>query len=326
MATGGASQLADLAGVGVLHVPLLWVTLAVAGTVTLTGITRGERTRWDRNHRDTRSPTTSRLGQFTIPVGLAVIGIGLAGLPGPVALTAAVVAVALAWVLTLALTLTVAWPVLVSRPSLAAVNGVWFIAPAAFLADAAGVAALTGRAEVMVGPVVAPLGWLAVGACGVGVAMYGVLVVLAAVRVAVHRLAGSPGAAWWIVTGCGGLAADALAHTGRIAPVAGASAFGWTALACWGLASIVLVPVAAGSVRHLVGVRHLSARPAWPPAFSTAVYALGTAQVASWFSLPLTGLARVTAVETLIVWTASAAVRMHSLVGRTSRDSAQDRS
>jgi hypothetical protein len=307
MATGAASQLAGLAGVGALKVPILWLTVLVAGVATASGLLGAPRRQGPR-------PPLGRFGQFTIPVGLAVIGIGLAELRGPAAVAAAVAAVALAWGATFVLTMRVVVPVALSQPGLSAVTGVWFIAPAAFLADAAGAAALTGSPGAPAATVVA---WLAVAACVVGTASFFVAVGLAGARVAAHGLVGAPRAAWWIVVGCGGLAAAALGEVDRVAPVGRLAAFGWAALACWVLASAALVPVGAGSLRHVLGVRRLSGQPPWPPAFSTAVYALGTAQVAALFDLPWAAdLARVAAIETLLVWAVTGALRVGALASR----------
>lgn len=88
MSTGGssiwtqqASQLADTAGVGALRLPLLWVTIAVALALAVAWAATCRRRILDR---------AGRFGDFTVPIGLAVIGSGVARLGGPIALGGAV--------------------------------------------------------------------------------------------------------------------------------------------------------------------------------------------------------------------------------------------
>lgn len=310
MATGAASQLSELAGLPAWRVPLLWLTILVAGWATGSGLVG-----WLGHGRAAAAPPpAARFGQFTIPVGLAVIGIGLARVAGPVALAGAVTAVVLAWAATLLLTAVVAIPAAAPSPGsdgptvTTRINGTWFIAPAAYLASAAGAAALSHRAGA---PPAGPVAWLAVACCGIGAVTYLAAVIVAVIRVRSEGRFGPPRVAWWIVVGCGGLAADALGHVGRAAPAGWLSGLAWVGLACWALASVVLVPVGLASLRHLVGLRHLSGHPPWPPAFSTAVFALGTAQVAGLFDLPwAAGLARIAAVETLVVWLVTSALHV----------------
>lgn len=264
MATGAASQLAAPAGLGALRVPLLWVTIAVALSVTIVGAAT--------YRRRVVAPAT-RFGDFTVPIGLAVIGAGVARLEGPIALVGAIGAVSVAWVTTAALVVVVIVPVISSPPNLAAVGGAWFLVPAAVLADAIGVATLAARAPAYG----AALGWVAVIAAGVGTAGYLLVMGLAAARVAAHRLKGVARAPWWIAAGCGGLSAAALGRASAISRGGTGSlhAFGWAALACWAVGSAALIPVLAGSGRYLLRLRRVTGRPPWPPTFSTGVYALG---------------------------------------------------
>lgn len=319
MATGAASQLTDLAGIGFWSMPLLWLTIAVAGLVTGSGLVRLVR----RHGAPAPRAAHARFGQFTIPVGLAVIGVGLAQVSGSAAFVGAVVATALAWGATILLTVVVAIPAVAPRsgtsgspqaPGILGINGVWFIAPAAYLAGAAGTAGLAHR---LAGPAAGAVGRLAVVGCGIGVVTYVVAIVLTGARVRARGLAGAPRVAWWIVVGCGGLAADALGHVGGVAPsgpFGAGGVFGWAAVGCWVVATIVLLPVGAESLRYLLRLRRLSLGPPWPPAFSTAVYALGTAQVGVLFGQPwAAGLARVAAIETLVVWAVTGALRVGGL-------------
>jgi hypothetical protein len=135
---------------------------------------------------------------------------------------------------------------------------------------------------------------------------------VSAVRIRRHGLDGAPRVAWWIVVGCGGLAADVL---GGLAGASSEATPSIAAVVCWAVATVALVPVTVGSVVFLGGVRSLRGRPAWPPAFSSGVYALGTAQIGILFpALPVAPLAAVAAAETLVVWAATAALRVRGTV------------
>ena len=294
MATGAASQLAGPAGIGALRIPLLWVTVVVA--LAVVGAGASSRLRRRRRRR------TFGFGDFTVPIGLAVVGTGLVRLGG-VGMVAATVVVAGAWVATGVLTATVVAPVVGVPPGLAAVGGTWFLAPAALLADSIGVAAVAGRTTGG-SPAV---GWLAVAAAGLGVAGYLVVMAVAVVRVAVHRVAGVPRAPWWIAAGCGGLSAAAIGRVSAVDPLGRAGAVvhgsGWVALACWVIGGIALVPVLTGSFRYLAGLRRLIGRPPWPPTFSTGVYALGAGQVGRLLGDPtIVRVGEVAAVGTLALW------------------------
>lgn len=294
MAMGAVSQLAGPAGIGALRVPLLWMTIAMASVVVGAGAI-------SRQPRGRRAPA-ERFGDFTVPIGLAIVGGGLSQLGGSAATAGAALVVASAWAVTAALMATVMLPVTASLPRLAAVDGAWFLAPAAVLADAVGLAAVAGRARGG-GPA---LGWLAVGAAGIGTIGYLLVVSLAAARLRVHGLAGTPRAPWWIAAGCGGLCAAALGRASTVDPAGGGAvlhAFGWPALACWTVGSVALVPVLAGSVRYLAGVRHVAGWPPWSPTFSTGAYALGAAQVGRLVgSPPITALAGVAAAAAVCLW------------------------
>lgn len=293
MATGAASQLAGPAGVSALRLPLLWVTMAVALALAAAGAA---------TCRHWIVDPAARFGYFTVPIGLAVIGSGVARLGGPAALGAAIGAVTLASVSTIALTTLMTASMIQSPPTLASIGGAWFLAPAAVLANAIGFAALYPRTLAHDGI----LGWAAVVAAAVGAAGYLVVAGLAGFRVAVYRLNGAARAPWWIAAGCGGLSAAALgragavigAGTGLAAPV-----FGWAALGCWAVASSALVPVLVGSGHYLLGLRRLTGRPPWPPTFSTGVYALGAIQVGRLLHLPsITSLGDAAAIATLCLW------------------------
>lgn len=306
MATGAVAQLADAAGVGWLRLPAVAIATLVALYVAVRGV-RGFRAWW-------RGGAGLGFGHFTVPVGLAVIGVGFAPM-GPAVTAIVGVAVVLAWAWTAVLLAVVVVPVFGGVP-LKTVNGVWFIAPAALLADAAGAVAwgvgVGGSGAVTLRLVAVVCVWAGVGG-------YVVLLALAATRFIRHGLREAPRAAWWIVVGCGGLAADALGHVAAEPGAPGRAALQGSAIACWAIATVVLVPTGALSLRHLARVRRLSDAPAWPPAFSTGVYALGTAAVAAIApGVALGWLVAAVAVETIVVWAVTGALRMRGSI-RTAR-------
>lgn len=302
MATGAVSQLSGLAGLKALRVPLLIVAIAIAAVVTARGVIRAT-----RGQRLTPA-LTPLFGLFTVPVGLAVIAAGLAATHGIGLHLAAVIFAGLAGVTTLLVTASVARAVAIHRPALVAVNGVWFIAPAAFLAVAVASSALGA-------PPPAVVAWVGLVAVVTGTVGYGALLTTAAARLRRHGLSGAPAVAWWIVTGCGGLAALALGRVAATGPAL-SPVLTVVGLVCGGIATIVLVPVAVGSVRHLSralagGTARRLGRAPWPPAFSSGVYALGCAEMGSAFGWPqAVWIGRVVAVETLVVWAAIAAIHV----------------
>jgi hypothetical protein len=351
MATGAASQLAAPAGVGVLRGPLLWVTIAIAVGITAAGVFFGPRLprRWPRR------AAATRFGDFTVPIGLAVIGSGLAGLRGPapaagaigtgaigtgaigtgaigtgaigtgaigtgVAATSAIVVVTLAWAATGVLVATVLVPVAAGWPGLGAVGGAWFLAPAALLADATGTAAVASKVAGQ-GPA---LGWLAVVVAGMGAVSYLMVLGLAIARFAAHGLSGAPLSPWWVAAGCGGLSAAVLGRVSAVGPGGQAAAtlreFGWAALVFWAAGSVVAVFVLAGSARYVARLRRLAGRPPWPPTFSTGVYALGAAQVGRLLGVPwIARFAGVAAAATLGLWALTLVLHFPRVTGRLFR-------
>ncbi|MDA8297586.1 MAG: hypothetical protein M0004_13560 [Actinomycetota bacterium] len=271
MATGAASQLAGAAGVEPLRLPLLGATIVVAVAVVLRHLA----------HRPCARPgaPATRLGTFTVPVGLAVIGTGIAHVEIPATAPAAAALVALAWLSTAVLIGVVVLPLLAAPPPLAAVGGAWFLAPAALLADAIGAAAVAARLSGATA-----LSWLAAVVALFGSTLYLLVVGLAVKRIVTCGLAWSPRSAWWIAAGCGGLSAAALGRTATVLQQMGAASamvhgFAVVAFGMWAIGCAALVPILAASVRYLLRVRHLSGRPPWPPTFSTGVFALGARQV-----------------------------------------------
>ncbi len=292
MAAGAASQLSAPAGLGVLEVPLLAITIGLAVAIAVS---------WVVSRRGRDDSLGGGFGELTVPIGLAVIGGGLARLGGPVALVSAAVAVVLAWASTALLAFLVLAGLRRSATGLVEVGGAWFLAPAVLAADSLGTVALGAHR-----PGLEPaLGWAAALAAVASGFAYLVVVALVVLRIRAHRLEGVAAASWWIAAGCGGLCAAALGRSAASLPTGGGAAgtLHLAALVCWCLGSVAAVPVLVGSARYLVGLRRLSGSPPWPPTFSTGVYALGTAEVGHIFALaPLVTLAGVAAVATLGFW------------------------
>lgn len=301
MATGAAAALAGACGLRPLADPLLWLALAQAAGIPLLALRGG------------RLPVVGRFGLFTVPIGLAVLGTGLAGWPGAAARDAALTAVCLAWLLTVAVMARITRGGL---PDVRAVSGVWFLAPAALLADAAATAALLPRLPDALTPAAH---WAAWTGCGLGVACYPLLVLAAALRVRRTGL-GSPRAPWWISAGCGGLAAATLGRMTAVSPVH-THAWGRAALAVWCVGTLLLLPVLIGSVRHLLTLRRPWGPVVWPPTFSTGVYALGSHQAGRLTHLPaVTTVGTLAAAATLALWTATTLLRAaDSPMGRPPR-------
>lgn len=273
MATGGASDLADATGLHLVGTSLMWLAVAEAIAIPLLGIARrGSMARAAGDLVHAGEPAR-RFGDFTVPLGLAVVGGDFARGTGP-SVAVGFVAVLCGWLATTLLTVTVVVPVVRSRPALGAVNGAWFLAPAALLGDAIGTVLLLPHLPLATRT---PLAWLALAACGLGVAGYLVVIGLSAIRVARDGLAGAPRVTWWISAGCGGLAAAAVGEVQRSTSLgAQARPYAGAALVLWLIASALLVPILTGSVTHLLRLRRPAASPPWPPTFSTAVYAAGT--------------------------------------------------
>lgn len=315
MATGAASALAGPAGLGFLRVPLLSLGLAAGFFIAVSPTVGHRRRRQTPKAQKTDRPAPSRMGEFSIPVGLAVLGGGLARLPGPVALGAAAFAVGAAWVATVLLGVMLLLPLVGRWPGSTSVDGAWFLVPAALLADAAGVAGLVAHSPPQA---VRALGWVVFCATCVGAAGYLAVGGLAALRVALIGVGVRPLAPWWIAAGCGGLTAAAVGRASAVSPFgtspANAHAFGWVALAFWAVAGAILLPVLAGSIRFLAGLRHPGGHPPWPPTFSTGVYALGAAQAGRLLDLAaVTTVADFAAAATLALWALTVVGRLPAL-------------
>ncbi|MGH9055924.1 MAG: hypothetical protein ACRDYY_08710 [Acidimicrobiales bacterium] len=316
MATGGASQLARSDALHAMAVPLLWLAVAEIGAITLLGLLRCRSLDATVTELPGSTRPAERFGDFTIPVGLAVTGTGLAALGTPKTLGCALCATALAWVTTMAVAGQVAMPVAVRRPGVVAVDGAWFLAPAALLADAVGTAVVVHRLPV---PMRLSVEWLALVGCGVGIVGYGLVLALAALRVRRAGIGRAPRAPWWVSAGCGGLAAASLGQVSAVSPAGLGSAAGrgftTAAVVAWAVGSALLVPVVAGSLAYLWNLRRLQGSPPWPPTFSTGVYALGSSQAGRLGHLHALGLVGGSAgLATVALWLVTAVLWL-ALVG-----------
>lgn len=307
MATAGASALAGRCGFEVLVTPLLVLAVVQALWVPLVGT-------WHRRHGWGAScrawcaigPAHEHAGIHTVPLGWAVIAGGLATWAASNQegwlWNLAWAGFGLTWLLTLVCVGRFAWS-LSRRPVLLRnVGGAWFLVPATLLG--AGIAT-DAVARMASGHAVAVLQTLALVAVLCGWLGYWAMAGAALMRARRHGLAGVPQAPWWIAMGCAGLAAAAL---GRVvqAGVAAIWLQAWLrdALVVTMVVAIVLcVPVIAGSVAFLRHRCQYRAPAAWPPTFSTAVFALGCLESGAVLSVPLLlelGLAA--GYATLVFW------------------------
>lgn len=298
MATGGASAMGRVTGMHHTTEPLLMLAVAQAVTIAVLSL------RADPSPgltRTTRSDWMNHYGAFTVPVGCATIAAGAAVRPGEVWAIVAVVFGLAAHASTLVLLGTVVARSITARsvtarPGLSAVDGSWFLAPAALLADALVVVAVGLRWSSTV------LQPLAVVETALGVVAYLVVVTLAGKRILRHGLGPVPRSPWWIAAGCGGLAAAATGAVSTLSIGTGHQLARTATYVTWIIGTLIAVPVVVASVRYALGhtgFRHTR----WPPTFSTAVYALGTYQVARLSgSGPLENLAEAAGYATIALW------------------------
>lgn len=310
MATAGASALAGACGLQVLVAPLLALAVAQALWVPIADSWRHRRELgpvcrgWCAI-----GPAHEHSGIHTVPLGLAVIAGGVAALAaggaGPWALIFAWTCLVLAWLLTIACVGSFAWSLVFRAAPLQKLDGAWFLVPAALLG--AGIAA-DAVARLESGDRAAVMSALALAAVLCGWLGYWAIAWLALVRIRWHGLGGVPQARWWIAMGCAGLAAAALAGALHI-PVRDV----WLqrlfhdALAATVIMAIVLcVPVLIGSAVFLLRRCRYCAPAAWPPTFSTAVFALGCLEAAAVLQSPALRLLGLGAgYATLVFWAAT---------------------
>lgn len=279
MATAGASAVASRCGLQVLATPLLVLAVLQALWLPVAGT-------WRRRHEwramcvacCAMGPAHEHSGIHTVPLGLAVIAGGLATLAasgsGPWSRILAWACLGLTGLLTVLCVVRFVWSLASRQASLHKLDGAWFLVPAALLG--AGIAA-DAVARLESGNVASILAVLALVAVLCGWLGYWAVACVALVRVRRFGLGGVPQAPWWISMGCAGLAAAALGVALQ-APVAagGWQAFLTDALVVTVIVAIVLcVPVLIGSAGFMLRRCRYRGFAAWPPTFSTAVFALG---------------------------------------------------
>ncbi|MBS0380936.1 MAG: hypothetical protein JSR56_00770 [Proteobacteria bacterium] len=279
MATAGASALASRCGLQVLATPLLVLAVLQALWLPLAGSWRHRR-EWRAVCRACYAigPAHEHSGIHTVPLGLAVIAGGLATLvasgDGPWSRVLALVFLAATWLLTVVCVVRFVWSLACRSMPLHRVDGAWFLVPAALLG--AGIAA-SAVARLESGHAASLLATLALATVLCGWLGYWAVAGVALVRIRRFGLGGVAQAPWWIAMGCAGLAAAALGLVLQ-APVADGWLQAWLkgALAVTVVVAIVLcVPVLIGSARFLLHRCRYCGFAAWPPTFSTAVFALG---------------------------------------------------
>ena len=252
-------------------------------------------------------PAEEHVGIHTVPLGLAVLGSALAVLGHqqmvPVLLSLAAALMALAWLLTgvcLARFLCslhrfgIPWQKL---------SGAWFLVPAAMLGASvttSDVAASTQSAWNLLDCAGAILGWVAYLIVGAG----------AIWRVYRFGLGGVAQAPWWIAMGCAGFAALALGRAAQWQALGGDPRhflLGLMALTEL-LAILLLFPILFLSARFLLLQCRFRNPAAWPPTFSTSVFALSALQSAALLHFPaLHELGAVAGWLALVFWIATAA-------------------
>jgi len=349
MATGAASQLAAHThvhcGLRFVVAPLLWLAIIEAAGIVVRGTLRrsGEASGPLRTWLRPGSPA-ERSGVLTVPLGLAVITTGIASqhnsFPAPVALSG----LALAWATCLVLLPRfIASARAPARASARAphagaggLDGSWFLAPAALLGAAIATAACARRSGAAVK---GPLQWLALVAAASGLASYWVVLIAAAAHAKRCSLRGSDRVLWWISAGCGGLAAASAAAVLALRrgawPTALTATLRWAMGVTWSVAAVLLALIVAESVRnmaprvvliarswshwHLLEIDFRRAAP-WPPAFSTAVFALGSLGAGEVLHAgAIITVGRTTAIAALVVWAITATWELERLSREVAR-------
>lgn len=300
MASAGAGQVAALNGIHGLALLLTVVAASQALLIPIGHVLTADGIglpRW-------------RHGLFTIALGLAVlagnlhsvapgIGIIVLGLAGLVMLILG------GWWIARALT---------GADKDTLVDGTWFLAPAALLGFAGAVATAMGaHSDSGIR--------LLVAACLVGVIGYAWVLAESARRLVRHGLQGSPLAPWWISAGCGGLAAATLAKmAGAVSNRMLDGVLSALMAATWLVATVLLIAVLTGCLRHAWRRSRGRWTHVWAPVFSSAVYAAGTEALAQtsaddW----LHQMAVVSALATLGLWLANTILCGISYITETER-------
>lgn len=284
MATAGSSMIANAYGLRIFGMSLLILAVLQALWILLSGA-------W-RYRADFRlgwsawlvlGPPDEHSGIHTLPLGMAVIVGGLTGLSpeyGEAWMpTVTAVCLCLAWIFTILCVCRFIGSLAVHCMELRGVDGTWFLVPAAALGTGmatAEFAAYTTKPDALI------LVPLALAITLAGWTGYWLVAIVAGLRILRFGFGNVPQAPWWISMGCAGLAAAALAHMlGHPFLPGPLRTFLTVAVAVTAVVAIALfIPVAARGLLFMIKSCRFSARAAWPPTFSTAVFALGCTQTA----------------------------------------------
>jgi len=286
MATGGTASMVAAADYWLLATTLLTLACLQAVYIPLTWI-------WLRRRSLSMPPSfhfaqrsaDQYVGAHTIPLGLAVLSSGMAffgyveGIPALLGL--AEFLLALSWLLVLLCAAQFFLALYRFGISLERVSGAWFLVPAAVLG-----------ASVASGDVVASTqsDWNLVVVAGalLGGILYAAIAFLAVLRIRRFGLHGVPQAPWWIAMGCAGFAALALGHAWawqNLTPAAH-HALAMLIILAEIVAIVLFFPIAFRSAIFLFRNCAFRNPVAWPPTFSTSVFALSCLQSASILSIP----------------------------------------
>jgi hypothetical protein len=281
MATAGAAILAGYCGFQVLVLP--GIALAIVGALWL-GVAGALRHRAEfalgwRPWLEVGF-AGEHSGIHTVPLGIAVITSGLAGWVAqgstwslPSALVAA--GLLLTWLLTLFCVVRFLWSLAQYGVALEAMDGAWFLVPAALLGAAI---ATMDLAALGAGGWAGWLRWTALLAAALGWFGYWAVAGVAIVRLRRFGRHGVPQAPWWIAMGCAGLAAAALgcvSDAGEPWPSLLREVLVAAMCVTQIFTAALCVPVVVASVEFLLRRCRFRDPAAWPPTFSTAVFALG---------------------------------------------------
>ncbi len=305
MATAGASTLAGLCGLPALIAPLLALAALQAASVAASAAQKYRHSR--RLFWPAVGPPDAHTGIHTVPLGLAVIAGGFANLDGAAVPQLAWALFGLTWLLACVYIGRFVWSLATRGLELERVDGAWFLVPAALLGAALATLDILAlapgssrRALVLLALVGAASGWLG----------YWAVAVPAALRVGRFGLLGAPQAPWWIAMGCAGLAAAAtgdVLERGAPWPRALHAALAWATGATILVAIALCVPVFAGSAAFLMRRCRFRDAGAWPPTFSTAVFALGCLEAGTVLQSPaLRMLGFAAGIATLVLWIGTA--------------------
>lgn len=349
MATGIASQLAGLGALSSLSTPLFYLAQLIAAGILARRLFRilapraRDHLHWLKkidsaqatgNHDGGTDQASSQregvmsirrlfvashAGSQTVPIGFAVIALGLAE-RGELIAAKAMVALALAAMVWLDCPRCLVAASSLARRALrshletdrsggglriASVEGSWFLVPACPLAIAAAFSATLSASQKSTFQPSWFISDVLFGLVAAGLVGYALTLVLSAIRLFSVGLGGSLHTPWWIAAGCGGLAAASVGRANlAISPGRDSPAMAWAALLAWSMASVLILPVLA---RNAVMIMRRS--PPWPPTFSTGVYALGGYQVARMWKLAAIGeVAHVAGWLTVALWMLTSAV------------------